>query len=316
LDAFVGTNTPPASAISINEQTAQVLFSNVEDGDQLFVLLRNNSGYNTSTAEITGVSGGGANEFEVNTIQCTPTPTPTFTPSPTPTNTPTPTPTDTPTPTATPTEGGPGPEPAVCPPGGLVKSITGIDTGTGTFVDPALIPGPASIGGTRMWVQQPGGNIQVLVRPGERVQYLLDLSILVPGDTDGNLVLTDRYQDTYMDLIGVQTVDGTVATDLGSGGSLPSPLPAGFSFFDLNGELYIFNVPDDGTGAYADVQIITQVRTDFPVFTEFGPTVTNIAKVRGQIDEETGTITPVTDQDLCIDHFEVRVFGPFQPSDD
>lgn len=314
IDAYVGTDSPEvpdAPAIGIDEQQAQVLFTNVENEDQVFVLLRNNSGYNTLTAEITGVSRGGANEFQIDTIECTPTPTPTFTPSPTATATNTPTPiaeTETPVPTETPT---PTPTPvAECPPGGLDKSVSGIDTGTGTFQDPASIPGP-SPDGNRVWVQQPGGNIQVLAEPGERVQYLLDLEGMDPAEF-GGLVLTDRYQDSYMTLLGVQTVDGTVATDLGSGGSLPSPLPTEFSFFDLNGELYIFNVPEGDPGEFADLHVITQVKTTFPVYTTFGPVVTNTVKVRGQIDE-TGNIIPVPNQALCQDHFEVRILGPFQP---
>jgi hypothetical protein len=146
---------------------------------------------------------------------------------------------------------------AACGRGILSNRSRAIDLAGGTeeFFVPTELNGPgkgSSDGsvavGTRLWLQPTGNNTLTYVQQGEQVANTLLVSG-INATLHPRLALKYRYQPSYQKVTKVVAKDGTVATFLGKGSSLP-PLASisGFSYFDKNGELYIFDVPGDGAG--------------------------------------------------------------------
>jgi hypothetical protein len=319
----------PASLTARQTSVRDIEVPGIVAGNSITLRFNQLSGHNVVGGSITG-AGGTGNDVELACFQ-TPTPAPTNTPTSTPTatatptNTPTPTatatatntPTATPPPTSTPTatatstptatatpEGGPGPLPP-CPSGSLDKAITGIDPAGGmAFVSPESLSGPGKTpAGSRVTVQPPGNNRLVYVRQGETVLNLIDIEGISSGD-HANLVLKDRYQVSYQALVAITATGGATATaltaaDLQAGETLPltAAAAAGFSYYDKDGEVYIFNVPADGAGGFQDVNFITRI-------TAARGYITNLASVGGKI--EGGRIVNIPG--TCADSAETAIF--------
>jgi hypothetical protein len=192
-----------------------------------------------------------------------------------------------------------------CPNGSLDKEITGIDPAGGmAFVSPESLSGPGtSPAGSRVSVQPPGNNRLVYVRQGETVLNLIDIKAISSAD-HANLVLKDRYQVSYQALVAVTATGGATATalttaDLQPGETLPltAAAAAGFSYFDKDGELYVFNVPADGAGGFQDVGIVTKI-------TAARGYITNLASVGGKIEDGKIVNIPGT----CADGAETAIF--------
>ena len=114
--------------------------------------------------------------------------------------------------------------------------------------------------GTRLFIQPGGTNPVTFVQIGEHVSNALLVSD-VNASLHDNLVLTFRYQQSRQVVVEVVAADGTAATMTvpAGGDKMPNPLPTSFSYFDKDGQLFIFGVPQNGQGGYQDVYVITRV---------------------------------------------------------
>lgn len=247
---------------------SQVRFNDVAPGDVFTIRLKNNFGYNTMEAGITGVPGGGTNEFEFDTQNF-----------------------------ACDEGGGPGPSP--CPAGGVIKDLRAIALAS----DPATFYLPEHLLGTgndpedsRRIVQLPGGNIVIQVQEGELVWYDLIIGGIDPA-IHPNLVVKDRFQNSY------QQVDRVLATNGDEATKILGPLPAlstitAFSYHVSGGEVTIFNVPHDGT-SYHSLILITEITADRGY-------ITNNVQIAGKI--VAGKNFLVSIPGVCRDSFETSIF--------
>lgn len=143
-----------------------------------------------------------------------------------------------------------------CSGGTVMATTTGIDLAGAPeqFDHPARLPGPA----TGAW---PGTRLQVTAAPlvyaqvGEQIATALLVAGVDPAIHPG-LVLRYSYQSAYQQAVAIIAADGRIATWL-PGATLPQPAPTTFTVVDRNGELYIYNVPVDGTGRYQDLAVVT-----------------------------------------------------------
>jgi uncharacterized repeat protein (TIGR01451 family) len=144
-----------------------------------------------------------------------------------------------------------------CSGGAVTATAYGIATGSDplNYQSPNRAPGPA----TGAWV---GTRLQVSPVPkvfvgvGERVATALLLADVDVG-VSPNLTIRYLYQSGFQQALSATATDGRVASWLTTT-SLPVPVPATFTVVDWNGELFIYNVPLDGSGRYQDVTVITQ----------------------------------------------------------
>jgi hypothetical protein len=120
-----------------------------------------------------------------------------------------------------------------------------------------------------------GSNPITYIQQGEGIVTGLYASGVNPAQHP-NLTLRHRYQRSYQQVVAVVAADGRPARSLGSGPALPTPPPAGdFAYFDQNGDLYIYNLPERA-GDHEEVFVVTRA-------TAAGGTLTVTASVGGKI---------------------------------
>jgi hypothetical protein len=182
--------------------------------------------------------------------------------------------------------------------------------GTSLFYDPADLTGPGKGGlggavaaGYRLTVQPPGNNVLTHVRQGELVSNGIFFTGL-SATAHPKLVLRDRYQIQYQSVEEIVSQEGQTATYLGKGNLLPNLASiTGFSYFDKNGELYIFNPPvqSSAPNAYQNLFIITKI-------TAASGYITNTVGIFGKLVVQNGVTKLVPVAGTCGDHAESAIF--------
>jgi hypothetical protein len=195
-----------------------------------------------------------------------------------------------------------------CGTGVLINNVRAISLdGGASYFRPTNITGPAAAPHLNTRMAFSGSNPVTNLRQGEYVSNGLLISG-VSTTAHANLVLKFNYNTGKQSMAPVAenpvvAADGTVATYLGSGASLPSPLPAPgtFSWFDRNGEVFIFNVPTTADGAlYQDVYAITTVTAS-----NSNQTIKTTGSIAGKISG--GAL--VTISNTCGDAADSRTFS-------
>lgn len=289
MDFVQVVSKPSGATVTVNG--ADITVTPVAPGDIVVVEFLNKRGHNVITAASTG-SGGTGNEAEVNTVGICPRP------------------------------GGPS-IPPPCPKGSLSKEVAAITLGTDytKFFRPVDLSGPGKgvfddlttfPAGSRLTVQFPGRNPLVYVRPGEQVAYQI-FSGGISSTDNPRMILRDQYQITRQQVnnpaVGqpsdsIIAADGTRAIFLGKGNVLPK-LSAinGFSYFDKNGELYIYDIPSDGLGGYQAIWVVTQIKGNASGY------ITNKASVLGKIFQpKYGGLVIANIPGICNDEAETAIF--------
>jgi hypothetical protein len=170
--------------------------------------------------------------------------------------------------------------PGSCPAGAVVASIRAIDPVDGE----ARAFRPIQL--TRPGTGAPWTGSRLAIASGSPITYIqrdeYAVTELYVGGLSAaqhpNLTLRFRYQKSYQQVVAVVAGDGTPARFLGSGSAQPATLPGpgDFAYFDLNGELYLYNLPARAGGAYEAVAVVTRV-------TGASGTLTATASVGGKI---------------------------------